>query len=602
MKKVLLVLLLLLPVITNGQDWQWMKGAKNGQSKGVSVATDQDENVYSACTIWGNGYFGASPFSNFCSMGNLAIVKYDKNGNLIWLKCANSCKGSYPIGLTTDRFGNEYIIGVYGDSTFTFGDKTITRPTSGTTTLGPVDGYYFVGKINSVGNVVWLKNLGNACHCGGIANDGTNNIATDVCGDVYVTSWFCNNPIIGTDTLLNEGWTDILVAKLDTSGSPIWAKSFGGRWPDLPQSIKIDTTGNIYIAGSYKSDTLKFGSFSLTDTTTTTTAGLPDWSVFLTKLDNTGSPIWAKTNKGGAGCYVYGGGLAIDQQDNVFLTGYYGIPTYKSPQVAYFDSYVLPAAMPFTFNSFLTKFDNLGNVSWVKCSRGVIGICAATDPCQNIWVYGTFFDDSTIADSIDGHYVIKPTVSTSSAGPFNQPTYLAGWTNSGVNISIGTLQTGDGGTLVGLTSGGDGSLYITGRSSLDTFQLGGDYLYNEPTGGGYRGHPLNMFTAKYRTSLGCLFPPIPQTVCNSDNLKIEAIVSKNDINIYPNPASAAIMITSTETIYRISITDILGHAIYNYECNNEKVQVDLSHLPEGVYVAKINGIDVRRFIKLNLTN
>ncbi len=52
-----------------------------------------------------------------------------------------------------------------------------------------------------------------------------------------------------------------------------------------------------------------------------------------------------------------------------------------------------------------------------------------------------------------------------------------------------------------------------------------------------------------------------------------------------------------ETISTISIINLLGKTVYNNEYNSEKVQVDVSALPAGVYFVKVNGMDVKKFLK-----
>jgi hypothetical protein len=76
------------------------------------------------------------------------------------------------------------------------------------------------------------------------------------------------------------------------------------------------------------------------------------------------------------------------------------------------------------------------------------------------------------------------------------------------------------------------------------------------------------------------------------------ILSNNpNINIYPNPSSTAITITALHTIKTVSITNLLGEVISTNQYNTDVVQVDVKDLPAGIYFVRINGTEVRKFVK-----
>ncbi len=85
---------------------------------------------------------------------------------------------------------------------------------------------------------------------------------------------------------------------------------------------------------------------------------------------------------------------------------------------------------------------------------------------------------------------------------------------------------------------------------------------------------------------------------NFNNLGVADIsASANDIHIYPNPATTSLTITAAGKINHITIVNLLGQAICNNKYNSEKVQVAIADFPKGVYFVKINGADVRKFVK-----
>ena len=116
------------------------------------------------------------------------------------------------------------------------------------------------------------------------------------------------------------GSTDIVVAVVDaTTGTVVWGKEFGGAGDQQCQSVAIDATGNVYIAGNYNG-TLSFGTgFSLPTVATSTTLGLP----YVAKLSNTGTVLAAQTWGTAAVSDVLG--IAVDSSSNVVIAGDLGV-------------------------------------------------------------------------------------------------------------------------------------------------------------------------------------------------------------------------------------------------------------------------------------
>ena len=71
----------------------------------------------------------------------------------------------------------------------------------------------------------------------------------------------------------------------------------------------------------------------------------------------------------------------------------------------------------------------------------------------------------------------------------------------------------------------------------------------------------------------------------------------HDVLIYPNPASTLLNIAASTTIDQVTITDLLGQTVFSHEYNQPRVQVHIADLPTGVYFVKINGSDVKKFVK-----
>ena len=69
------------------------------------------------------------------------------------------------------------------------------------------------------------------------------------------------------------------------------------------------------------------------------------------------------------------------------------------------------------------------------------------------------------------------------------------------------------------------------------------------------------------------------------------IKSKGNISIYPNPAYTSITITAPNKINQITITNLIGQTVYTQAYDVEKAEINISGLPDGVYIVKITDIE-----------
>jgi hypothetical protein len=184
-------------------------------------------------------------------IGNVFVVKYDADGNVIWAKSAQGSEYDYGYSVAPDASGNVYVTGSFGSPVITFDSDTLK--TEGSSNI-------FLVKYNSGGNVQWAK----SAH--GYGPDLAYSVALDVSGNPYVTGWFDSPEItFGSYTLTNKGNRDGFVAKYDFNGTVLWAKSFGGTSYDEGVSVALDAPGNACVTGYFYSSPIAFGSDKLTN-------------------------------------------------------------------------------------------------------------------------------------------------------------------------------------------------------------------------------------------------------------------------------------------------------------------------------------------------
>ena len=149
-----------------------------------------------------------------------------------------------------------------------------------------------------------------AVRLGGAGTDQGNSLAVDPSGSVFIAGEFEGAWTYGYNYLNSAGGRDILIARAYANGNPHWAKRAGSTDDDSAEAIVLDAEGNIYVTGSFRGS-VAFGS------TTLTSAGYSD--VFVAKLSGAGTWLWV-AQAGGADNDI-GRGVSVDASGNVYVTG-----------------------------------------------------------------------------------------------------------------------------------------------------------------------------------------------------------------------------------------------------------------------------------------
>ncbi|MGZ3930990.1 MAG: DUF7948 domain-containing protein [Bacteroidia bacterium] len=230
-----------------------------------------------------------------------------------------------------------------------------------------------------------------ATYYGSSGNEGGYGSAVDPSGNVILvgeTSSAANIATTGIYQTTFGGTSDAFIAKFDNSGTRLWCTYFGGTGSDVALSVVTNSAGVIYVAGQTNSAaSISFGTVHQTSF-----GGLYD--AFLAKLDRFGLMIWS-TYYGGTG-YEDGNAVALDANDNAYLTGYTDSPSGIVSGGAH------QTAFGGIYDAFLAKFDPSGTRLWGTYYGGAgddYGLAATIDNSGNIFIAGQTASSGAISST-----------------------------------------------------------------------------------------------------------------------------------------------------------------------------------------------------------
>jgi len=511
------------------QTWKWATGSNcpHGSIESWPITVDKNGNTYE----WGTqtpfgpshpadsviSYFGSDSLRGESDI----LVSTDSNGVYRWAINVTAAEVS---NMITGPDCALYLFGVFSNS-ITIGTVTLT-------TSAPYTG--FIAKLDSTGHAIWLKKIDGSLWTTG-AIQGTKNI--------YVAGTF-NTPTIsiGSATLINAsatGLTDVFLAKYDTAGNPIWAKSFGGDSSDNISGVSTDFNGNVYIAGAYTSPHFTVG----TATFNNPTAGAYFY-FYAMKYDSSGNPKCGEniTNTGILSAIK---GVASDLWGNEYITGMYnGTMTFGTLSLP-----VMPVGSP---TSYLAKYNSNGVFQWAKSLNDFHypdGDEVSADICGNIWICtgNTYGPDYSMLVEFDSTGIIKDTFTVPAGGDDER------------------------------------SFAIDNRGNL---YFGGDYMRNNIAFGPDTLKLIDstdetLFIAKL-TYPFCAF----NATLSSENLKN----TSHEFELYPNPAYDECTISNTPgnpSISRAELYDITGKIAGIYPLSGNNTTIIIRNVLPGFYMCRI---------------
>jgi microcystin-dependent protein len=291
----------------------------------------------------------------------------------------------------------------------------------------------------------------------GTGSDEGRGVAPDSSGNVYVVGYYASDPltIFNADgstfgTLSNSGTSSAFLVKYNSLGTVQWVARMHGPGQNEGWSVATDSSGNVYVSGSY-TDTLTLFNADTTSFGTLTLSGSS--GAFLVKYDSNGFVQWG-TKVDGTGVEI-GRGIATDPTGNVYFTG------------SYTDTVTIFNADGNSFGTltnsgasavFVVKYSSSGTAQWrfrVDGAGSDEGYGIATDLSGNVYVTGYYQQTVTFFNANASTY--KQLLNSGGDAVF-----VAKYNTSGSGQWVTRLDGGSDERGLGIATDPSGNVYVTG--------------------------------------------------------------------------------------------------------------------------------------------
>lgn len=550
------------------------------------------------------------------------LVKFDTAGLPVWgtYYGGSSADGLESVALTIDRYNNLYLAGntQSANQIATTNAFQASRP-------GNQDG--FIVKFNTAGNLSWATYFGTS------TNDWINAITTDTTGNIIVVGQSQGTTGLSTTGAYKEiglGLTDGFIAKFDSAGARLWSSYFGGPDNDRLFAVCTDSTNAIYISGITNSTSDISTSGAHQSIIGSATDGL------IAKFDQGGGLLWS----------TYFGGTDNDLvQYLLFSKGkLYATGSTLSPNNITTPDAIVPVYNNSFSEGFLATFSAGGQRQWATYFGGDVteepraiaignadqlyiggktasisglasmgshqstfgglqdGMLIAINMCNVPGTPVAISGQQTVCENSQQQYSITPVAGASSY------TWIlpagSGWSGSSntenIMVTIGAAN-GDIKVVANNSCGNSDTIALSitvNPAPLPVISRSGNILSVSQTFNSYQWlldgstipgatNPTHVavangtYTLEVTGSNGCL--GISNEILIDNGTSINPGFAELGIKIFPNPFFANLNIVVPVPL-NIKIVDLTGKTLKSMQLSIGAAQVDLSHLPAGVYL------------------
>lgn len=322
-----------LPVSSQDKkSWQWIKQV-GSDSWDISsgIVLDSKNNLYLAGSFYN---LLNSDSKKITSSGglDLFIAKFDKNGDLKAIQSGGG-RGNDMVSSICVTPGNNIVIGGVICDTVTFGKIKI--PGTGkrlfVSALDPDLNFKWVSTISLKGDAsLYLSGAGSQ-------------------GNIYVSGIFNGILKVGNKRIISNGKKDIFLARLNSKGVVENLYSFGSTEDDFPGSMAVESSGTVFLAGTYGKP-FEINGLKLSPGPEGTIT-----SSFICSFDRDFKAQWINLLPGEDFCNI--SSLKYDYSGNLYAAGSFSSKLYVSDTILVSDGYT---------DGFILKYFTDGQLEWSR--------------------------------------------------------------------------------------------------------------------------------------------------------------------------------------------------------------------------------------------
>ena len=306
------------------------------------------------------------------------VTKLDPAGTIVFKTYFGGSGTDEAQSIAVDSVGTIYVTGNTTSTNF----PTVNPFQANLGNAGGVQDAYVL-KLNSTGDVIQFSS-----YLGGSAGDRGYGIDVDGFGNAFIvgdTLSKTNFPVVNAfQAGFGGGLGDAFITKITPANTVSFSTYLGGAGWDKGYDIKVDSEGNIVLAGMTTSG------FPTTANALFRTFRGGSYDGFITKMNNAGTSLIFSTYFGGSGDDE-AVRLALDQSNNIHFTGYTASRDFplKNPAQVFeagaFDAFLVkmhPDGRDVDFSTYIGAEDTEGGVSVAVDSAGFIYVTGFTNSLQ----------------------------------------------------------------------------------------------------------------------------------------------------------------------------------------------------------------------------
>ena len=304
-------------------NFQWVRvwGGADNSDDAWSLAVGNSGNVFVTGRFQDTVDFdpGDGVDEHTANGRDVFLSGFDSEGVFLWARTWGGTEGpssNIGYGAAADGSGNVFVTGEFkGAVDFDPGPGEDIQS-------GDNGANAFLSKFDGSGNFLWARTWGTTTGGLGFGRE----VDVNGSGESFVTGIWGGtldfDPGEGEDFHSSDEWAMFLTG-FDSEGNHKWARTWGGGNNSAGWGVALHDSGNIYVTGPFSGSNIDFDPGPGEDLHSSTGQWFTD--VFLSKFTGDGDFLWART-WGGPDGYDFGYGVAVNNSQTAYVTGYYSGP------------------------------------------------------------------------------------------------------------------------------------------------------------------------------------------------------------------------------------------------------------------------------------